>query len=116
MKKKYELKPDDYFKVPNWIWQEYQLKGLKRDLTSIIHGLSETGKGFYAPYDYLTQRLGYSEGEICKALKELTDKGIISKTETYHVGMVIRYEYRTVRNRTPTNTVVESITDDSLPF
>ena len=71
-----------YFSVQAWMVTKLKLKGAERDVYAIIHGYSQDGESdFHGSLEYLATLTGYSRNAICTALKNLTDRQLIIKTE-----------------------------------
>lgn len=72
----------NYFSVQAWMVNKLNLKGCERDVFAIIYGYSQDEESdFHGSLEYLSQLTGYSRNAICTALKSLTDKEFLIKTE-----------------------------------
>lgn len=90
-----KIKDSTYFSVQAWMVNELNLKGAERDVYAIIYGYSQDGESyFYGSLEYLSQLTGYSRNAICTALKALTEKQLLIKSERMENN--IKYcKYRT---------------------
>lgn len=71
-----------YFSVQAWMVTKLGLKGCERDVFAIIYGYSQDGESdYHGSLGYLAELTGYSKNSICTALKNLTEKELIIKTE-----------------------------------
>ena len=71
-----------YFSVQAWMVTKLGLKGCERDVYAIIYGYSQDGESdYHGSLGYLAELTGYSKNSICTALKSLTEKELILKTE-----------------------------------
>lgn len=71
-----------YFSVQAWMVTKLKLKGCERDVFAIIYGYSQDGESdYHGSLGYLAELTGYSKNSICTALKNLTEKEFIIKTE-----------------------------------
>ena len=92
---KEQIKDTTYFSVQAWMVTKLNLRGAERDVYAIIYGFSQDNDSdFHGSLDYISQLTGYSRNAICTALKSLTERGLILKTE--NVINNIKYcKYRT---------------------
>lgn len=73
-----------YFSIQAWMVTKLNLKGAERDVYAIIYGYSQDGESdYHGSLAYMAELTGYSRNSICTALKSLTEKGLILKTEKY---------------------------------
>lgn len=71
-----------YFSVQAWMVTKLGLKGCERDVYAIVYGYSQDGESdYHGSLGYMSELTGYSKNSICTALKNLTDKKLILKTE-----------------------------------
>lgn len=71
-----------YFSVQAWMVTKLGLKGCERDVFAIIYGYSQDGESdYHGNLGYIAELTGYSKNSICTALKNLTEKEFIIKTE-----------------------------------
>lgn len=71
-----------YFSVQAWMVTKLNLKGCERDVYAIIYGYSQDGESdYHGSLAYLAELTGYSKNSICTALKNLTERNLIIKTE-----------------------------------
>ena len=83
-----KIKDDNYFLVSGWMLNRLKLKGVPLQVFSIIYGFSQDGEGsFTGSLQYLCDFTNSSKNTILKALKELTEKGYIAKTENFINGV-----------------------------
>lgn len=90
-----KIKDGNYFVVQAWMVTKLNLKGAERDAYAIIYGYSQDeDSDFHGSLDYIAQLTGYSRNAICTALKSLTDKGLLIKSEKI-VNNIKYCRYRT---------------------
>lgn len=78
-----QIKDTAFFTVQAWMVTKLGLKTVERDIFAIIYGFSQDEESdFHGSLEYLSQLTGYSRNSICTALKSLTDKQLIIKTES----------------------------------
>ena len=71
-----------YFSIQAWMVTKLGLKGCERDVYAIIYGYSQDGESdYHGSLGYMSELTGYSKNSICTALKNLTAKEFIVKTE-----------------------------------
>ena len=71
-----------YFSVQAWMVTKLNLKGCERDVYAIIYGYSQDGESdYHGSLGYIAELTGYSKNSVCTALKNLTEKELIIKTE-----------------------------------
>lgn len=71
-----------YFSVQAWMVTKLNLKGCERDVYAIIYGYSQDGDSdYHGSLGYMAELTGYSKNSVCTALKTLTEKELIIKTE-----------------------------------
>lgn len=71
-----------YFSVQAWMVTKLGLKGCERDVYAIIYGYSQDGESdYHGSLGYMAELTGYSKNSICTALKNLTEKELITKSE-----------------------------------
>ena len=68
------------------------LKGSELYIYAVIHGFSKSNKPFSGSLKYLNEVTGFTVVQCCNSLKNLVDKGYITKT----VISTRKVEYRTV--------------------
>ena len=94
------VKDNTYFSVQAWMVTKLKLKGVERDIYAIIYGYSQDNESdFHGSLNYLSQLTGYTKNGICKALKSLVDKGLISKQDEI-VNNIKYCRYRTTELHT----------------
>ena len=83
----------NHFTIFAWMVNELELKTIERDCYAIIYGFSQDeSSDFHASMKYIIHLTGYSRNAICRALQNLTDKGLILKKEkTVHNVKECRY-------------------------
>ena len=83
-----KVKDDNFFLVSGWMLNRLNLKGVSLQVFSIIYGFSQDGESsFTGSLQYLSDFTNASKPTIIKALKELVDKGYITKDETAMNGV-----------------------------
>ena len=71
-----------YFSIQAWMVTKLNLKGCERDVYAIIYGYSQDGESdYHGSLGYMAELTGYSKNSICTALKNLTEKELITKSE-----------------------------------
>ncbi len=71
-----------YFSVQAWMVTKLGLKGCERDVFAIIYGYCQDRESdYHGSLGYMAELTGYSKNSICTALKNLTEKELILKTE-----------------------------------
>lgn len=71
-----------YFSIQAWMVTKLNLKGCERDVYAIIYGYSQDGESdYHGSLGYMAELTGYSKNSVCTALKTLTEKKLIIKTE-----------------------------------
>jgi hypothetical protein len=79
------IKDDSYFVVQGWMINRLGLKGNALNVFAIIYGFSQDGQSeFDGSASYLAAFCGISRVSVLKILADLTEKGVITKTEHYH--------------------------------
>ena len=74
---------------------DLKLKGLQKDIYAIIYDACRTGNLYTGGISYLAKWTQSTKQGVIKALKELTDKGLIERRERYENG--VKYvDYYTV--------------------
>lgn len=90
-----QVSDTNYFSVQAWMVNKLNLRGCERDVFAIIYGYSQDEESdFHGSLEYLSQLTGYSRNAICTALKSLTDKELLIKTEKV-VNNIKSCRYRT---------------------
>ena len=83
-----KIRDDNYFLISGWMVNRLNLKGVPLQVFSIIYGFSQDGEGsFTGSLQYLCDFTNSSKNTILKALKELTEKGYVAKTENIINGV-----------------------------
>ena len=76
------IKDTTYFQVQAWMVTKLKLKTVERDVFAIIYGYSQDEESdYHGSLAYMAELTGYSRNSICTALKNLTAKNYIIKTE-----------------------------------
>ncbi len=90
------IKDTNYFVVHGWMRNQLGLRGNALDLYAIIYGFSQTDhQEFTASINYLCEWLGVSRPTIINNLKDLVDKGLLTK-ESEDINGVIYCRYKAV--------------------
>lgn len=77
-----KVRDDNYFVVSGWMVNRLELKGTALHLFAIIYGFSQDGEGsFSGSLQYLSDFTNATKKTVINALKELTEKGYVAKTE-----------------------------------
>ena len=74
------IKDDNYYQISGWMLNRLGLKGVALSVYAIIYGFTQDGDTeFSGSRQYLADFTGTTRPTIDKALKELIEKGYISK-------------------------------------
>ena len=77
-----KVKDDNFFLVSGWMINRLNLKGTALHVFAIIYGFSQDGEGSYTgSLQYLMDFTNTTKKTIISTLKELVDKGYLTKTE-----------------------------------
>jgi DNA-binding Lrp family transcriptional regulator len=83
-----KVKDDNFFLVSGWMLNRLNLKGVSLQVFSIIYGFSQDGESYFTgSLQYLSDFTNASKPTIIKALKELVERGYITKDETAMNGV-----------------------------
>lgn len=83
-----KVKDDNFFLVSGWMVNRLGLKGTALHLFAIIYGFSQDGEGsFSGSLQYLCDFTNATKKTVITALKDLTEKGYLTKTENYINGL-----------------------------
>ena len=90
------VKPENYIVIQGFMLTDLHLKGTALLVYAIIYGFSQLdGQRFNASLRYLEEFTGSTKPSVINALKQLVDKGYITKSNV-SIGGVPRVEYRAV--------------------
>lgn len=93
---KVEISDHNFYVVHGWMRNVLGLKGNALDIYAIIYGFSQTEhQEFTASISYLSEWLGASRPTVINTLKDLVEKGYLTK-ESREVNGVIYNRYRAV--------------------
>lgn len=91
-----QVKDNNYFVVHGWMRNLLDLRGNALDIYAIIYGFSQTDhQEFTASINYLCEWLGVSRPTIINNLKDLVDRGLLTK-ESEDINGVTYCRYRAV--------------------
>lgn len=77
-----KVRDNNFFLVSGWMLNRLNLKGAALQIYAIIYGFSQDGEGsFTGSLQYLCDFTNSSKNTVLKALKELTEKGYVTKAE-----------------------------------
>lgn len=83
-----KVRDDNYFMVSGWMLNRLNLKGVALQVFSIIYGFSQDGESYFTgSLQYLSDFTNASKPTVIKALKELVDKGFLTKIENEMNGV-----------------------------
>lgn len=83
-----KVRDDNYFMVSGWMLNRLNLKGVALQVFSIIYGFSQDGESYFTgSLQYLSDFTNASKPTIIKALKELVEKGYLTKIENEMNGV-----------------------------
>lgn len=91
-----QVKDNNYFVVHGWMRNLLGLRGNALDIYAIIYGFSQADhQEFTASINYLCEWLGVSRPTIINNLKDLVDRGLLTK-ESEDINGVTYCRYRAV--------------------
>lgn len=77
------IKDENYYQVHGWMLNRLGLKGVKLQVYAIIYGFTQDGVNhFTGSLQYLCDFTGTTKPTVIKSLSELTESGLILKTES----------------------------------
>lgn len=76
-----------FYTVFDFMVFDLKLKGLQKDIYAIIYDACRTGNLYTVGISYLAKWTQSTKQGVIKALKELTDKGLIERRERYENGV-----------------------------
>lgn len=77
-----KIRDNNFFMVSGWMLNKLNLKGAALQIYAIIYGFCQDGEGsFTGSLQYLCDFTNSSKNTVLKALKELTEKGYVTKSE-----------------------------------
>jgi uncharacterized phage protein (TIGR02220 family) len=83
------VKDDNYYVVQGWMRNKLGLKGNALDIYAIIYGFSQVShQEFTASINYLSEWLGVSRVTVINALKDLVEKGYLTKESEEKNGVI----------------------------
>jgi hypothetical protein len=83
-----KVKDENFFLVSGWMVNRLGLKGTALHLFAIIYGFSQDGEGsFSGSLQYLCDFTNATKKTVITALKDLTEKGYLTKTESFINGL-----------------------------
>lgn len=89
-------KNENYYVVHGWMVNELGLKGNALNIYAIIYGFSQTDHQEYtASINYMAEWLGASRPTVINTLRDLVDKGYLTKTSNEINGVTFN-KYRAV--------------------
>ena len=93
-----KIRDENYYTIHGWMINRLGLKGIQLKVYAIIYGFSQDGENEYkGRLQYLCDFTGgTSKPTIIKALKELTEKGLLQKRDEIING-VLFVRYRAIR-------------------
>ena len=89
-----KIRDENYYTIHGWMINRLGLKGIQLSLYAIIYGFSQDGENEYmGRLQYLCDFTGgTSKPTVIKALKDLTERGLLQKREEFINGvMFVRY-------------------------
>lgn len=76
------LRAENYFTVHGWMITRLKLKGTALTVYAVLYGFSQDGESeFRGTLDYIAEFAGISCPTVRRALKELTEQGLVKKIE-----------------------------------
>lgn len=90
-----KVKDEGYYIIHGWMLNRLKLKGKELSIYAIIYGFSQDNSSvFSGSIAYLSEWLNTSRSTVIRALKSLTEKGYIIKTEELYNGVKMNtYKY-----------------------
>lgn len=86
---KLTIKDENFYTVQGWMRNRLGLKGNALDLYAIIYGFSQVShQEFTASVNYLCEWLGASRPTVINNLKDLVEKGLLTKESTTINGVM----------------------------
>ena len=82
LKKQKDMK-DKYFTLHSFMQEELGLSGVTLMVYALIYSFTRAGSDCHGSLSYIAERVGASTRSVQRALKELTDKGYITKLTNY---------------------------------
>lgn len=80
--KESKVKPEQYITIQGWMLTELELKGNELLIYACIYGFSQAdGQVFNGSLQYLADWTNSTKQGVLRALKNLTDKGLVVKTD-----------------------------------
>lgn len=76
-----------YYSVLDFMVFDLKLKGLQKDIYAIIYDSCREGNIYTGGISYLADWTQSTKQGVIKALKELTEKGLIERRERYENGV-----------------------------
>lgn len=77
-----KIRDDNFYLVGGWMLNRLGLRGTALQIYAIIYGFSQDGEGcFTGSLQYLCDFTNASKNTVIKALKELVDRGLVTKSE-----------------------------------
>ena len=93
-----KIKDNNYYVIHGWMLNHLKLKGTQLQIYALIYGFSQDGESnFSGSLSYLCEFTGVSKPTVIKDLKELQEKGLISKS-TNMIGGIKFNTYRATFN------------------
>lgn len=76
------VKAENFFVVHGWMRTRLKLKGTALTVYAVLYGFSQDGESeFRGTLDYIAEFAGTSRPTVKRALKELTEQGLVKKVE-----------------------------------
>ena len=89
------MKENNYITIPAFLRTRLDLKGSELIITALIYGYSQDGNSwFMGKTEYIAEWAGITDKNVLRALKSLTDKGILEKKEMFVNNKAKRCYYR----------------------
>lgn len=91
---------DAYYIVFRWMTAELNLKGNERDVFAVIYSFSQDVNTFHGSIGYIAELINATKKTVITALKDLTERGLLEKTEKEINGVRVcdyktcSYKYR----------------------
>ena len=84
-----KIKDENYYQISGWMLNQLQLKGVALNIFAIIYGFTQDGETeFKGSLQYMCDFVGVSKPTIIKAINELVDKNLITKTQSTINGVI----------------------------
>ena len=92
-----KVEDENYYQIAGWMLNQLHLKGAELNIYAIIYGFTQSVNSFSGSLSYLEDFTNSTKPTVIKALKSLTEKGLLIK-ELLKTEKGICVIYKTVKN------------------